>query len=428
MEFFKKPAVDFRQFVNALYCIPLAHGLGHHEDALVGGFAQGLVHVGHFEVAVADEAVHTLTDHAQAFLDYLLEGASDGHNFADGFHRRTDLAPYAMEFAEVPARNLADDIVECRLEESSGIFRHGVLQLEQSVAESEFCGHESQGIACGFRCQSRRAAKSGVYLDYAVVHRVGVVGILHVTFAHDAYMTDNLYGEFAQEVVVVVGERLRGCHYYRFAGVDAKRVEVLHVADGDAVVVAVAHHLVFHLFPPLERFLHEHLRRKRERFLGERGKLLGVVAETAAEASEGIGGAHDHRVAEAFGCLKSLSGSAHSLALYGFYVDFVEFAHEELPVLSVLDGLYGGAEHADTIAFQYARLIKLHTAVERGLASEGQKNAVGALFFYHAFHEVGRYRQEVDFVGKPAGGPHGGDVRIDEHRGDALLFHGFESL
>ena len=33
------------------------------------------------------------------------------------------------------------------------------------------------------------------------------------------------------------------------AGVDAHRVEVLHVADGDAVVVGVAHHFVLDLFP-----------------------------------------------------------------------------------------------------------------------------------------------------------------------------------
>jgi len=40
---------------------------------------------------------------------------------------------------------------------------------------------------------------------------------------------------------------------------DAQRVEVLHVADRDAVVEAVAHNLILDLFPALEGFLHQHL-------------------------------------------------------------------------------------------------------------------------------------------------------------------------
>ena len=92
-------------------------------------------------------------------------------------------------------------------------------------------------------------------------------------------MTDNLDSQRTQLVVFRVGQRLRGSNHDRFAGMDAQRVEVLHVADGDAVVITVAHHLVFYLLPAFQRLLHQHLRRESKGFLGQFVKLLLVIAE-----------------------------------------------------------------------------------------------------------------------------------------------------
>ena len=126
-----------------------------------------------------------------------------------------------MELAEVPAGDLANDIVESRLEESRRIFCHRILQLEQAIAETEFRCNESQRIAGGFGGQGRRTAQARVHLDHTVIHRIGIIGILHVAFAHDAYVADYLYRQFAQIVVIVVGECLRGCDNDTLAGVYA---------------------------------------------------------------------------------------------------------------------------------------------------------------------------------------------------------------
>lgn len=40
---------------------------------------------------------------------------------------------------------------------------------------------------------------------------------------------------------------------------DSQRVEVLHVADGDAVISYISDHLVLHLLPAQQRLLHEDL-------------------------------------------------------------------------------------------------------------------------------------------------------------------------
>src|SRR5262249_58768102 len=43
------------------------------------------------------------------------------------------------------------------------------------------------------------------------------------------------------------------------ARVDAHRVDVLHVTDGDAVVPSVTHHLIFDLLPAAQVLLDQHL-------------------------------------------------------------------------------------------------------------------------------------------------------------------------
>ena len=60
-----------------------------------------------------------------------------------------------MEFTQVPTGNLADHIVQGRLKEGTGGFRHGVLQVEQAVAQAQLRRHESQGIAGRLGSQSR---------------------------------------------------------------------------------------------------------------------------------------------------------------------------------------------------------------------------------------------------------------------------------
>ena len=70
---------------------------------------------------------------------------------------------------------------------------------------------------------------------------------------------------------------------------DAKRVKVLHVADGDAVIRRVPHHFVLNLLPAEKRLLDEQLRRVRQRLRarGER-KVASQRGNTSFYASEDI--------------------------------------------------------------------------------------------------------------------------------------------
>ena len=51
---------------------------------------------------------------------------------------------------------------------------------------------------------------------------------------------------------------------------DAERVEILHIADGDTVAETVTHHLILDFLPAFETLLDEHLGEKEKAFSARR--------------------------------------------------------------------------------------------------------------------------------------------------------------
>eukprot|EP00962_Isochrysis_galbana_P013317 scaffold3795_cov126-Isochrysis_galbana.AAC.14 len=146
-------------------------------------------------------------------------------------------------------------------------------------------------------------------------------------------MAGNLDGDRAQLHVLGIGESLRRSDDDRVAGVDPERVEVLHVAHSDAVVIAVAHNLVLDLFPALHRLLNQHLRRVGQRLRGEFARLLLVVREARAEATQREGGAHDDRVADLGTHGHGFVNGRGRVALGHLLVDLCQLLVEEVAVL-----------------------------------------------------------------------------------------------
>ena len=202
-----------------------------------------------------------LPNHTQALLYRLLECAAYGHHLADTLHRRAEQFRHAVELVQVPARDLADDVIQRRLEACRGDLRHRILYLVQAVSETELRRHECQRITRSLRREGARTRQSGIDLDDTVILRLGIQSILHVALAHDTYVSDDAYGDGTELMVLAVGERLRRSHDQTLARMYSERVKVLHVADRDTVVIAVAHDLVLDLLPTLERLLNKYLRR-----------------------------------------------------------------------------------------------------------------------------------------------------------------------
>jgi hypothetical protein len=110
------------------------------------------------------------------------------------------------------------------------------------------------------------------------------------------------------------------------------------------------------------------------------------------------------------------------------HADLAQGLGEEVAVLGGLDGADRAAEDADAVPLEDPGAVQGHSAVEGGLAPEGQEDAVGPLLLDHLLDVLGRDRQEVGGVGHALAGLDGRDVRVDEDGPDALLAEGLEGL
>ena len=241
-------------------------------------------------------------------------------------------------------------------------------------------------------------------------------------------MADNLDSESAQLVIFRVGECLRRSDNDRLAGVDAERVEVLHVADCDTVVVAVAHYLVLYLLPALETLLDEHLRRERERLLCDFYEFFLVVSKARAESAESVSSTDDDRVAKLSSRLACLLHILASLALDSLNAYLVELLNEELAVLGVDDSLHRCTEHLHVVLVEDAVAVEFNAAVERCLSAEREENAVRTLLLYHFLYEVRLNGKEIYLVGNAFRCLHCCDVRVDEHCLYALFAQSLKRL
>ena len=86
LQLLQEPAVNFGKLVDTVHGVAFAHGLGDNENTLVGRLHQRPVDVVDIQVMIANESVHPLPYHAQAFLNHLLECSADSHHFAHRLH------------------------------------------------------------------------------------------------------------------------------------------------------------------------------------------------------------------------------------------------------------------------------------------------------------------------------------------------------
>ena len=104
---------------------------------------------------------HADVQHAQRLLDDLGEGAADGHHLAHALHLAADAHGGAAELGEVPARDLAHQVVERRLEEGGGAAGDGVGDLGQRVAERDLRGDVGQRDSRWPCWRERSSARAG---------------------------------------------------------------------------------------------------------------------------------------------------------------------------------------------------------------------------------------------------------------------------
>ncbi len=428
LDLVEEPAVDPGQLVDAVDGEALLEGLGDAEEPLVGRLAELLLEVPEGIVRVGDEAVDADLEHPGGLLDGLLEGPADGHDLADRFHLRADLLRDAAELLEVPAGDLDDEVVEGGLEAGGRDLGDRVRQAGQGVAEGELGGDEGQRVARGLAGQGGAARQPGVDLDDAVVAVAGIEGVLDVALADDAEVADGLEGDGPEAVVLLVRQRLRRGDDDALPGVDAHGIEVLHVADRDAVVGPVPDDFVLDLLPAVEVLLDEDLGRGGEGPAQGLPQLPRRVGDAAALASEGVGDPGHDRVADRPGRPQPGFDRPDGDAPGRLEAGLGQGPVEELAVLGLFDGLHRRPEDGQPGLGQGAALPQGDAAVEGRLAAEREQEPLGLLPGDDLPHEEGRDRQEIDPVGHALGGLDRGDVGVDQDDLEPLLLEGLDGL
>ena len=380
---------------------------------------------------------------ADGLLEGRLEGAVDGHDFAGGLHLCAGDAVAGGELVERPAGNLHHAVVERGLERRQRLARHRVGYLVEALADGDLGGHTGDGIARRLARQSRAAAHPGVDLDNVVtagVRRPAGKGLadhvprgegkLHVATALDAQRADDLEAGRAQHLVVLVGQGLARRHDDAVAGVDPHRVQVLHVADRDAVVRAVPHHLVLDFLPAHQRLFHQDLGDGAgvEAAPYDDVELLWRLGDAAAGAPEGVGGADHQRQSELLGGAARLVEGADDRGRRRGLANGREQRPEPLPVLGVLDGLQRRAEEPHVVLLENAGVGKLDREVEPRLPAQGGQDAVGPLALDDPLDDFDRQRLDVDGVGDVLVRHDRRRIRVDEDGRDALLAEGAAGL
>ncbi len=427
----QEPRIDRRLLEDLVEAHADPERVGDVEEPLGAGLADLLDDL----LAVARarrEAVDAGLEAAQRLLQAFLERAPHRHHLADRLHLRRQARVGGRELLEREARDLGDDVVDRRLEarrrRAAGDV---VLELVERVADRQLGGDLGDREAGRLRCQRGGARDARVHLDDDHPAVLRIDRELHVRAAGlDADLAQDRDRGVAHQLVFLVRQRLRRRDRDRVAGVDPHRVEVLDRADDDAVVRLVADDLHLELLPADQALLDQEFvgRREVEAALADLLELVAVVGDAAAGAAEREARPHDHREAVAAGlgrdaalhCERFLERVGDA----GFRRRQSDAGHRVLelePVLGLLDRLFVGADHLDAVLLQYAVLVQVEGAVERGLAAHRRQHRVGPLLGDDLLDHAPGDRLDVGDVGHLRVGHDRRRVAVDEDDAEALL-------
>src|SRR3569833_388767 len=369
LELVQEPLVNLCQFVDTIdRVVFVKHGLADRQPPPVARVLELKVKIGKLIALEADNSRVYLAD---CLLEGLLDRPANGHDFADRLHGASDISLDVLELGKVPTRDLGDDVIERGLEIGRCGLGDGIGEFWQAVAETNLGGRVGKRISGGLGCQSGRAGQASIDLDDPVVKAFGLQRVLDVALTHDSEVAHNLDGGTPEHVVLLVAERLAGGNNDRVARVDSQGVEVLHVADRDAVVIGVTDNLVLDLFPALERLLYQNLRRQGEGAGREIPELLLVVCEPGPKTAQGVGSTHDDGISNFLGGIQSLLNGTNGNRLGNGDVDLIQSASKEVAIFAELKRANARTQDANTVFLIQTHALHLDAEIQGGLAAKG---------------------------------------------------------
>ncbi len=211
---------------------------------------------------------------------------------------------------------------------------------------------------------------------------------------------------------------------------DAHRIDVFHIADGDAGVGTIAHHFVFDFLPAQQATLEQHL------VDGAGTKTRGYdaielrhrVGHTAAGAAKRVGRADNKWQGNLFDEGAGFLNAVNDLALNRRFTDATEQILEQFTILGHLNRFQRCAEQADSVMIENAEFAHLYGEIEPGLATDGCQHAFRALPLDHPADHIGCQWLDVHGVGNILVRHDRGGIGIHEDGTDAFLAQALAGL
>ena len=375
------------------------------------------------EQAQAELIVELDVERIDGLQQRFLEGPSDRHDLPRGLHLRSQGPVRARELIERPARHLGHDVVERRLEAGRGRPRDGIFDLVEIQSQRDLRGDARDRVAGGLRRERARAADARVDLDNDVFEALRVQRVLDIAPAPYAEGPDDPDRGGPKHLVLHVRQRLARSDDDAVARVDADGVEILHVADDDAVVRAVAHDLVLDFLPPGDALFQKHLadHAELEPLAADVAELLEGVRNASARAAERVGGAHDDRKADSGDKRNGVVHRRDDRAVGHLLPEILHRPLEEIPVFGLPDRIERGPEQLDPKLVQDAVPGETDRHVEPRLAAERSQDAVGTLLPDDRLDVLRRDGLDVHAIGDVGVRHDRRRVAVDENDRNALL-------
>eukprot|EP00158_Paraphelidium_tribonemae_P009904 Partr_v1_DN28995_c0_g1_i1_m25773 len=281
LQFVQKPLVDLGQLPNLIHGVLfIVHGICNCKQALIRRVFQFL-----FQITIEYDVVLTKPSicevyRANSLLHSFLKIATDSHDLSNRFHRRSNFSRDSVKLFQIPSRNFDHAVVQTRLKARAGYFGHAVFQLIKRNIETELSSNKGQRISSCLTSQRRTSRKTSIDFDDAIFFRVRIQSVLDIAFAYDTQVPDHVDGGGSQHIVILIRQRLRRGNNYGITSMNAEWIKILHVTNGDTVVIDITDNLVLNFLPSLHTTLNQHLRTDGKRLLTQYRQLLGVVCKS----------------------------------------------------------------------------------------------------------------------------------------------------
>ena len=159
---------------------------------------------------------------------------------------------------------------------------------------------------------------------------------------------------------------------------NTNRINVLHVADCDAVSCTVTHYRILNLFPSCDAALYQNLADtgKAKAVLQDLSKLIFIMGNTAAASTKGISRTKYNRITDGIGKCKSILYCCNNLRCCNRLTDFFHGIFKFLTVLSLLNGLSCSSDQSYIMLLQETLFIQLHSQIQACLSAKSRKYTV----------------------------------------------------